>query len=138
MRQFFVRFDEKHKLLGNFEKISKFLMKIQWKNWILTIIGKVVSKNRAFENNIIFLQQLFPLRGSITPVAPWLRHWLQWLSKTLFEPSFHSSKYFYDLAQNILRINSPFNYPRKKVSRRTSSLEIVCLEINFLSSKCEP
>ena len=26
-------------------------------------LGKVVAKNRAFRNNIIFLQQFFPVRG---------------------------------------------------------------------------
>ena len=37
----------------------------------LTIFGKVVAKNRAFGNNIIFLQQFFPFRGGGTfPMFP--------------------------------------------------------------------
>ena len=58
--------DEKHNLLGNFEKISK-----NFEIEFLTIFGKVVAKNRAFGNNIIFLQQFFQFRGGGTfPVSP--------------------------------------------------------------------
>ena len=58
MRSFFARLDEKHKLLGNFEKILR----------------KFVTKNRAFGNNTIFLQQFFRFRGGgLPPLPPWLR-----------------------------------------------------------------
>ena len=33
-------------------------------------LGKVVAKNRAFGNNIIFLQQSFPVRGGVEPPNP--------------------------------------------------------------------
>ena len=35
------------------------------------IFGKVVAKNRAFGNNIIFLQQFFSISGGVTfPMFP--------------------------------------------------------------------
>ena len=56
MRSFFARLDEKHKLLGNFEKILKFFDEnsIEMLNFYL-FLGKDVAKNIAFGNNIIFL-----------------------------------------------------------------------------------
>ena len=36
----------------------------------LTIFGKVVAKNRAFGNNIIFQQQFFSLSGGGSPCSP--------------------------------------------------------------------
>ena len=46
-------------------------MKIQLKNWIfIYFLGKFVAKNRNFGNNIIFLQQFFPLRGELNPLTP--------------------------------------------------------------------
>ena len=36
----------------------------------LSIFGKVVAKNRAFGNNIIFLQQFFQFRGDVPCVPP--------------------------------------------------------------------
>ena len=39
-------------------------MKIEF----LMIFGKVVAKNRAFGNNIIFQQQFFPFRGGAFPM----------------------------------------------------------------------
>ena len=66
--------DEKHKLLGNFEKnLIKFNRKIE----VLVIFGKFVAKNRAFGNNIIFLQQSFSISGEDSSAcSPWLRHWV--------------------------------------------------------------
>ena len=64
MPYFFARLDEKHKCCGNVEKtleifdensIEKLNFSLFW--------GKVVAKNRAFGNNIIFLQQFFLLGG---------------------------------------------------------------------------
>ena len=71
MRSFFARLDEKHKLLGNFEKILKFFDKISLEKlnffifiiFILYFFPKVVTKNRAFGNNTIFLQQFFRFRA---------------------------------------------------------------------------
>ena len=37
-------------------------------------LGNFVAKNRTFGNNIIFLQQFFPVRGGWTP-PPCVRHW---------------------------------------------------------------
>ena len=56
--------DEKHKLLGNFEKILEIFDEnaIENLNFYL-FLEKVVAKNRDFGNNIIFLQQFFPVRG---------------------------------------------------------------------------
>ena len=34
---------------------------------LITIVGKVVAKNRAFANSIIFLQQIFQFRGGVCP-----------------------------------------------------------------------
>ena len=55
----------------------KFLMKIQWKNWIfLYFLGKFVAKNRNLGNNITFLQQFYPVRGGVKPLTPrCVRHW---------------------------------------------------------------
>ena len=60
----FARLDEKHKLLGNVEKILEIFDEnaIEKLNFNL-YLGKVVANNRAFGNNIIFLKQFFPVRG---------------------------------------------------------------------------
>ena len=79
MRSFFARLDEKHKLLGNFEKILKFFDEnsIEKLNclffyfYFLFFFRKFVTKNRAFGNNTIFLQQFFRFRGGgISPLSP--------------------------------------------------------------------
>ena len=67
--------DERQKFLGNFEKIFEFLIKIQQKIEILYNFWKFYYKNRAFRNNIIFLQQFFGFRG-ISPHPSFLR-WLR-------------------------------------------------------------
>ena len=70
MRSFFAVWT-KYTLLGNFEKFLKiFDKKFDRKIVFLTICGKVVAKNRAFGNNIIFLQQFFPFRGGGFPPFP--------------------------------------------------------------------
>ena len=64
--------DEKHKLLRNFEKILEIFDEnsIEKLNFYL-FLGKVAAKNRAFGNNIIFLQQFFPVGGGVqTPPNP--------------------------------------------------------------------
>ena len=67
----FRTFGQKYKLLGNFQKILKFFDKNSLKIEFLSICGKVVAKNRAFGNNIIFLQQIFSILGRGTfPVFP--------------------------------------------------------------------
>ena len=62
--------DEKSKLLGNFEKILNFFDEnsIEKLNFYFLflfnfIFRKFVTKNRAFENNTIFLQQFFSISG---------------------------------------------------------------------------
>ena len=57
-------FDEKRKALGNFEKIVKIFDEnaIEKLNFFI-FIRKFVTKNRAFGNNTIFLQQFFRFRG---------------------------------------------------------------------------
>ena len=60
--------DEKRKLLGNFENIVKVfdensIEKLNFLIFIYFCFGKFVTKNRAFGNNIIFLQQFFRFRG---------------------------------------------------------------------------
>ena len=46
------------------EKILKeFSRNFKRKNDFPSIFWKVAAKNRAFENNIIFLRQFFPFRG---------------------------------------------------------------------------
>ena len=64
MRLFFARLDENYKLFGNFEKTLEIFDEnsIEKLNFYL-FLEKVVAKNRAFGNNIIFLQQFFPVRG---------------------------------------------------------------------------
>ena len=64
---------------GNFEKILKIFDEnsIEKLNFYL-FLGKFVAKYRNFGNNIIFLQQFFPVRGGFEPPnPPCLRHWLQ-------------------------------------------------------------
>ena len=53
---------------GNFEKILKILDEnsMEKLNFYL-VFGNFVAKNRNFGNNIIFLQQSFPVRGVWTP-----------------------------------------------------------------------
>ena len=74
MRSFFARLDEKHKLLGNFEKILKFFDEnsLEKLNFLFFIFfRKIVNKNRALGNNTIFLQQFFRFReGGIFPPFP--------------------------------------------------------------------
>ena len=44
-------------------------------------LGKVVAKNRAFGNSLIFLQQLFPVRGGGWPpprVSHWSHEFFEW------------------------------------------------------------
>ena len=68
IRYFFARLDEKRKLLGNFEKISKIFDEnsIEKLNFYF-IFRKFVTKNRAFGNNTSFLQQFFRFRGGFPP-----------------------------------------------------------------------
>ena len=54
MRYFFARFDEKHKLLGKFEKILKFFDENSIEKLNYYFFRKFVTKNRAFGNNTIF------------------------------------------------------------------------------------
>ena len=70
MRSFFAVWT-KNKLLGNFEKISKVFDEnsIEKLNFIM-IFEKFATKNRAFGNNTIFLQQFFRLRGGDSPLHP--------------------------------------------------------------------
>ena len=76
---FFTRLDERRILLGNFEKIfdENFIEKL---NFYFIFIGKFVTKNRAFGNNTIFLQQFFRFLGGGGggrgfPPPHWLRPW---------------------------------------------------------------
>ena len=68
MRYFSARLDEKHKLLGNLEKILKYFdeISIEKLNFFIIFIffRNFVTKNRAFENNTIFRQQFFRFRGA--------------------------------------------------------------------------
>ena len=63
--------DENHKLLGNFEKISKVFVE----NSIEKLNFKLFLKFflLAFGNNIIFLLQFFPFRGDFPLSLPWQR-----------------------------------------------------------------
>ena len=77
MRSFFSRLDEKHKLLGNFEKILKFFDKnsLEKLNFLFfyfyfLFFPKFVTKNRAFGNNTIFLQQFFRFGGGDFHLSP--------------------------------------------------------------------
>ena len=70
----FARLDENHKLL----KISEKFLTIFDENSIEILIFylflvKVVAKNIAFGNNIIFLQQFFRF-GGLNPPTPCVRH----------------------------------------------------------------
>ena len=49
------------------ENLENFWWKFNGKNGFFTIFGKFVTKNIAFGNNIIFLQQFFPFRGIFLP-----------------------------------------------------------------------
>ena len=69
----FSPFGQKTQIVGKFwENFEKFDIHSIGKIEFLTIFGKVVAKNRAFGNNIIFLQQFFPFRGGgrIFPLFP--------------------------------------------------------------------
>ena len=73
MRYFFARLDEKHKLLGNSEKTLEFFDENSTEklNFYL-FLGKVVAKNSAFGNNIVFYN-IFPVRREFDPPNPPLR-----------------------------------------------------------------
>ena len=79
MRLFFVRLDEKHNLLGNFEKILKHfdensIEKLNFYFIFNLTFRKFVTKNRALGTNTIFLQQFFLFGGGGDfPPSPWLR-----------------------------------------------------------------
>ena len=46
-------------------------MKIQWKNGIFPyFLGKFVAKSINFGNNILFIQQFFPVRGGVQTHPP--------------------------------------------------------------------
>ena len=70
--------DEKPKLFGNYEKILKFFDEnsIEKLNFLFLFFifflffRKFVTKNRAFGNNTIFLQQFFRFRGGGIPPSP--------------------------------------------------------------------
>ena len=71
MRSFFARLDEKHKLLGNFEIFNEnSLEKLDFVFLFFIFFRKFVTKNRAFGNNTIFLQQFFRFRGGEFPPFP--------------------------------------------------------------------
>ena len=68
---------EKYKLLGNFEKILKFLDKISFEKLnfylflsFIYLFGKVVARNRAFGNNINFLQQFLSISVGERSLCP--------------------------------------------------------------------
>ena len=68
--------NEKRKL-GNFEKTLEIFDENSIEKLNLFIFRKFFSKNRAFGNNTIFLQQFFRFRGvGISPLSPWLRPWV--------------------------------------------------------------
>ena len=80
MRKFFACLDEKPKLFENLQKILKMfdenaIEKLNF-DFILFyfifnfIFRKFVTKNRAFGNNTIFLQQFFSVSGGFPPFPP--------------------------------------------------------------------
>ena len=69
----FARLDEKRKLLGNCKNILKVLdhNSLEKLNFYLIFyFGKFLTKNRAFGNNTIFLQQFFGFGGFPRPFPP--------------------------------------------------------------------
>ena len=71
MRSIFARLDDKHKWLGkcseNFESFGGILNR---KNDFSTIYGNTFAKNRALENNLIFLQKMFSDFVGMFPCCP--------------------------------------------------------------------
>ena len=69
MREFFARLDEKHKFLGNFEKILEMFDENSIEKFNLYLfMGKFVAKNRNFGNYIIFQKNsFFRLGGGFKP-----------------------------------------------------------------------
>ena len=70
----FCAFGRKRQFIGNFEKIFenfwwKFYTKIEFFIFYFLFFRKFVTKNRAFGNNTIFLQQFFRFRGGPFPLA---------------------------------------------------------------------
>ena len=80
MRLFFGRLDDKHNLLGYFEKILKIfdefsIEKLNFYFIFYFIFRKFVTKNRAFGNNQ-FSTTIFSVSrggGEFPPFPPWLR-----------------------------------------------------------------
>ena len=71
MRSFFAVWTKNTTCWEILRDFWKFLIKFNRNIEFLTIFGEVVAKNRAFGNNIIFLQQFFPFRGEgIFPPFP--------------------------------------------------------------------
>ena len=67
----FSRVLTKNAVLGNFEKILKIFDENSLEKWNFLFFRKFVTKNTAFRNNTIFLQQFFRFRrGGIPPFPP--------------------------------------------------------------------
>ena len=70
----FCAFGQNRKLLGDFW--WKFSRKVEF--FFYFYFGKFVTKNVAFGNNTIFLQQIFRLGGGDFPLSPSIRPWVTW------------------------------------------------------------
>ena len=73
----FSAFGQKTRMVGKiFRQVWNFLRKIRDKNDFSTIFWIFVAKNRALENNIIFIQQFFHFEGGGPMFPPSRRLWV--------------------------------------------------------------
>ena len=79
MRSFFARLHEKHKLLGNFEKILKFfdensLEKLNFLFLFFIFFENLLLKIELSGITLFFYNNFFGFGGGgISPLSPWLR-----------------------------------------------------------------
>ena len=78
----FSRVWTKNNCLGEFwENFENFWWKFNGKIEFYLFLGRFVDKNRNFGNNIIFLQQFFPVRGGVEPLPLTPMRTLRWNRK---------------------------------------------------------
>ena len=110
----FARLEENYKLLGNIEKILEVFDEhsIENLNFYL-FLGKVVAKNKAFGNNIIFLQQFFPVRGVWTSPNPPEYATVYLCAKTMDRPWVEHPEHFAQIRKTLLQKKDAIRKPIK-------------------------
>ena len=116
--------DEKHNWLGKFwENFENFWWKFNRKIEILSILEKIVAKNRSFGNNIIFYNQFFSGSGEVglnppnppcgTPLTSGPKLWWLWGGKippSQIIKNLKINKYLHQISDNLYECSSKSIY----------------------------